>query len=90
MRAQLLVGRLGQVNRVGWKLATMIVNVLSTPSLAPGPEGITHSFVPFVSWIVRKFQSPQTKPRSYRFSWKEAIAMYIVYRLATAVIALVV
>lgn len=35
-RANILVERFGQVHRVGWKLATMIVSQLSTPALAPG------------------------------------------------------
>jgi hypothetical protein len=35
-RAAVLVRRLGQVHRVGRKLATMFVSALSTPALAPG------------------------------------------------------
>ena len=35
-RAHSLVQRFGQVHRVGRKLATMIVSLLSTPTLAPG------------------------------------------------------
>ena len=64
-RGHLLVERLGQVHRVGRKLASMFVSAISTPSLAPGltpwfPEVDGHDLVVVDTNVARAVDALRT------------------------------